>query len=98
MWLYLSFINIKELDFWPLMSSSKKLANYQIRALRGDLAQFRDWKMKIWPQIQAKMASTQFSPIAGYYHGDMAATDMRETKISCSLPQNVFNGCIFFKE
>ena len=37
-WLYLSFINIKELDFWPLMSSSKKLANYLIKALRGDLA------------------------------------------------------------
>ena len=58
------------------MSSSKKLANYLIRALRGDLAQFRGWKMKIWPQIQAKMALTQFSPIAGYYHGVLAATDM----------------------
>ena len=75
-WLYLSFINIKELDFWPLMSSSKKLANYLIRALRGDLAQFRGWKMKIWPQIQAKMALTQFSPIAGYYHGVLAATEV----------------------
>ena len=30
--------------------------------------------MKIWPQIQAKMALTQFSPIAGYYHGVLAAT------------------------
>ena len=75
-WLYLSFINIKEVDFWPLMSSSKKLANYLIRAPRGDLAQFRGWKMKIWPQIQAKMALTQFSTIAGYYHGVLAATDL----------------------
>ena len=57
------------------MSSSKKLANYLIKALRGDLAQFRGWKMKVWPQIQAKMALTQFSPIAGYYHGVLAATD-----------------------
>ena len=32
--------------------------------------------MKIWPQIQAKMALTQFSPIAGYYHGVLAATDL----------------------
>ena len=32
--------------------------------------------MKIWPQIQAKMALTQFSPIAGYYHGVLAATDI----------------------
>ena len=56
------------------MSSSKKLANYLIRALRGDLAQFRGWKMKIWPQIQAKMALTQFLPIAGYYHGVLTAT------------------------
>ena len=76
-WLYLSYLNIKELDFWPLMSSSKKLANYLIRAPRGDLAQFRGWKMKIWPQIQAKMALTQFSPIAGYYHGVLAATEMK---------------------
>ena len=56
------------------MSSSKKLANYLIRALRGDLAQFRGWKMKIWPKIQAKMALTQLSPIAGYYHGVLADT------------------------
>ena len=75
-WLYLSFINIKEVDIWPLMSSSKKLANYLIKAPRGDLAQFRGWKMKVWPQIQAKMALTQFSPIAGYYHGVLAATVM----------------------
>ena len=75
-WLNLSFINIKEVDIWPLMSSSKKLANYLIKALRGDLAEFRGWKMRIWPQIQAKMALTQFSPIAGYYHGVLAATDL----------------------
>ena len=75
-WLHLSLINIKELDFWPLMSSSKKLANYVISALRGDLAQIRGWKMKIWPQIQAKMALTQFSSIAGYYHGVLAATEL----------------------
>ena len=30
--------------------------------------------MKIWPQTPAKMALTQFSPIAGYYHGVLAAT------------------------
>ena len=30
--------------------------------------------MKIWPQIEAKMALTQFSPIASYYHGILAAT------------------------
>ena len=34
--------------------------------------------MKIWPQIQAKMALTQFSPIAGYYHGVLAATEIQE--------------------
>ena len=33
-----SLINIKEIDFWPLMSSSKKKANYLIKALKGDLA------------------------------------------------------------
>ena len=83
-WLYLSYLTIKELDFWPLMSSSKKLANYLIRALRGDLAQFRGWKMKIWPQIQARMALSEFSPIAGYYHGVLAATEMDYIDIAFS--------------
>ena len=54
-WLYLSFINIKEVDFWPLMSSSEKVANYLMKAIRGNLAESRGLKMKIWPQIDAKM-------------------------------------------
>ena len=33
--------------------------------------------MKIWPQIYAKMALTQFSSIAGYYHGVLAATELQ---------------------
>ena len=32
--------------------------------------------MKIWPQIEAKMALTQFSLIASYYHGILAATEI----------------------
>ena len=31
----MSFINIKKVDFWPLMSPSRKLANYLLKALRG---------------------------------------------------------------
>ena len=73
------------------MSSSKKLANYLIRAPRGDLAQFRGWKMKIWPQIQAKMALTQFSPIAGYYLGVLAATVLLSTKQTWLKQQRLYS-------
>ena len=32
--------------------------------------------MKIWPKIKAKMSVTHFSPIASYYQGILAATEL----------------------